>query len=193
MKLAIIGTAGRKEDGVKLTLAVWNDMKRVIARFVKEHGIRHVASGGAAGADHLSVGLYLAGLVDHLDLALPCAFDVKEGRFYDNDGETAWDNPGGVCAFYHGHFSRAVGIDSLSQLKAAIAKGATVTVEAGFDARNTVVAKADMLIAFTFGEGAAVKRGGTHKTVQKYLDNGGKLCWHVDLNDMTLHTPALLR
>lgn len=190
-RLAIIGTAGRKEDARKLTLPVWNDMKRTIARFVKEHGIKHVVSGGAAGADHLSVGLYLAGLVDHLDLALPAPFDMDTG-FLDNDSDLAFLNPGKVCTFYHEPFSRIMGIDSINQIKQAITKGAKITVEAGFDARNTIVAQADTLIAFTFGEGAVVKRGGTWKTVKRYLDRGGKLSYHVDLATMTVYSPALL-
>lgn len=192
MKLAIIGTAGRKDDAPRITLPLWNDMKRIVARFVAEQGIRHVISGGAAVADHMAVGLYLAGLVGHLDLALPAAFDTATCRFHDTGGDDSWDNPGGVCNWYHEHFSKRVGIDSLAQIAAAIAKGATVTVEAGFDARNTLVARADMLIAFTFGDGAALKPGGTSKTLRKYLDNGGLRCYHCDLNDMTLHFPATL-
>ena len=192
MKLAIIGTAGRKDDARRITLPLWNDMKRTIARFVKEHGVRHVVSGGAAVSDHLSVGLYLAGLIDHLDLALPAPFDVDKCAFHDTGGDDWYDNAGGVCNWYHSYFSKAVGISSLKQIDAAIAKGATVIVEAGFDARNTVVAKADMLIAFTFGEGATLKRGGTSKTLKKYLDNGGRASYHVNLPDMTLYSPALV-
>lgn len=192
MRLAIIGTAGRKDDARKLTLPVWNDCKRLIARFVKEHGVRHVVSGSAAGMDHLAVGLYLAGLVDKLDLALPCAFDVATHSFEDTGEDFAATNPGGTALFYHEHFSNRMGIDSLAQIAAAITKGATVTVGRGFKDRNTVVAKAEMLIAFTFGDGAVVKDGGSGDTVRKYLDNGGKSSYHVDLHDMSLHTPALL-
>jgi hypothetical protein len=192
MKLAIIGTAGRLEDGKKLDLAKWNDMKRTIAAFVKEHSIRHVVSGGAAYADHLAVGLYLAGLVDHLDLMLPCEFDMNKVQFHDTGEYSSFTNPGGTSNFYHRHFSARVGIKSLTQIEAAIAKGATVHIEGGFKSRNSLVAKADMMIAFTFGNGAQVKDGGTSDTLKKYLDNGGKDAYHVDLNDMSLHTPALL-
>jgi hypothetical protein len=192
VKLAIIGTAGRLEDGKKLNLAKWNDMKRLVAAFVKDHDVKHVVSGGAAFSDHLSVGLYLAGLIDHLDLMLPCEFDMKEVRFFDTGEYNAWNNPGGTSNFYHQHFSAKILRDSLGEIAKAITKGAAVTVGHGFKDRNTIVAKADMMIAFTFGDGPQVKDGGTADTCRKYLTLGGKSLYHVDLNTMKLHSNAVV-
>jgi hypothetical protein len=140
----------------------------------------------------MAVGLYLAGLVDHLDLMLPCPFDQATSAFEDTGEYDTFNNPGLTSTFYHRHFSDKMGIDSLAQIAAAITKGAIVEVRDGFKVRNTLVAQADMLIAFTFGNGARCADGGTWDTLRKYLNRGGGMCWHVDLNDMSIHTPARL-
>lgn len=187
MRLGIIGTAGRMEDGPKLTLDKWNEMKRIIAKFIKDRKIVHVISGGAAFSDHLAVGLYIAHLVEKLDLALPCKFDMDNVQFFDTGEFSAWNNPGGTSNFYHKYFSRTANIDSLAQIKAAIEKGASVSIEPGFKARNSLIAQADELIAFTFGNKNVAKDGGTADTMKKYLDKGKKLCFHCDLHDMKLY------
>lgn len=190
MKLAIIGTAGRGPDSLSLTVAKWNDMKRIVARFIKEQNIKHVVSGGAAFSDHMAVGVYLAGLVEKLDLYFPCKFDTEKVEFYDSGSDISFVNPGGVANFYHEHFSKKMGIKSLLQIKQAIDKGAFTDVKDGFHARNVFVAKADMVIAFTFGNGAVVKDGGTAHTCREYLKSGKKQLFHVDLSTMTLYDNA---
>lgn len=185
--LAIIGTAGRKDDTARLTLPVWNNMKRVIAKFVAEHGFHNAISGGAAGADHLAVGLFNARLISDLTLALPCEFDWNSGQFVDN-GEINWrTNPGGTCNYYHRQFGKMIKRNTLEEIKLAIYNGAEIEKDTGFMARNSLVAKADVVIAFTFGDGPIVKDGGTADTCRKYLANGGTALWHVDLNTMTLY------
>lgn len=187
MTLAIIGTAGRKEDAAKLTLDVWDDMKRCVYAFITERGVKDVISGGAGGADHLAVGLFNAGLVDTLTLALPCAFDWHAGQFVDTGVRDWRENPGQTCNFYHRQFSRVISQPSLEQLKTAIYNGTTVELEAGFMARNSIVARADALIAFTFGNGPVPKDGGTKDTIRKHLALGRPSFTHVDLHTMTLY------
>ena len=179
-RLAIIGSAGRKDDADKLTLSVWNDMKRAIYRFVTEHEIKDVISGGASFADHLAVGLFNAGFIDTLTLALPCEFDWNAGQFLDTGyrGKESWKtNPGATSNYYHQQFSRVIGKSSLEEIKTAIYKGAKVEVGDGLMARNSIVAGADIVIALTFGDKERVKPGGTSNTCQKYLARGGKLAF----------------
>jgi hypothetical protein len=188
MICAIIGTAGRGSDASRLTLPVWNDMKRLIYRFVKERGYTDVISGGSAYSDHLTVGLFNAGIVTSLTLALPCAFEWDSASFVD--GGELW-NPAVRLHELHGQFSRVIGKPSLQEIKTAIYKGAEVVTANGFHARNTLVAnRADVVIAFTFGHGSVLDDGGTADTARKYLKTGKRALWHVDLNDMSLHENA---
>src|SRR5271170_5840644 len=122
IRLAIIGTAGRLDDAPKLTLEKWNSCKRFIAHFVKYYDIKHVISGGAAGMDHLAVGLYIAHLIEKLDLAFPARFDMKKVEFEDTGEDYSWNNPGATANFYHRHFSKIIGVDTLTQVKQAIEK-----------------------------------------------------------------------
>lgn len=187
MKLAIIGTAGRKEDADLLNKEKWDDMKRAVYDFVKKYKIDHVISGGAAYADHLAVGLFNAGIVKKLELALPCKFDTKKVQFHDT-GVVDWKtNPGNTSNYYHLRFSTTVGIKSLQEIKTAIEKGATVIVENGFMERNSIVAEADMVLAMTFGKENVVKDGGTANTCNTYLTKGGDKLFHLDLNTMKLY------
>lgn len=197
MKLAIIGTAGRGDDGVKLSSdpSYWRTMKavgQIVTSTLKPHGLTGLVSGGAAYADHVAIALFLDGWVDHLTLHFPTAWKDKryQSTFLAND-------PGNVANHYHQLFSRANALDSLGEIDRVIALGATVHVNAGgFKARNSDVAnEADALLAFTFGNGAEVKDGGTADTVRKYLarrSNGsvfdGPLpAWHFCLNTLKLH------
>lgn len=190
--LAIIGSAGRRIDASRITLPLWNDMKRLIALFVKKHDFTSVISGGAAVADHLAVGLFNAGLVSSLTLALPCPFDLGRSCFQD-DGSRDWKtNPGGTSNYYHRQFSRIIGRGTLGEIKMAIERGAKMRYERGFMARNSIVATADAMIAFTFGHENQVADGGTSDTCRKYLARGGKSLFHVDLNTMRLYENGIL-
>lgn len=194
MKLAIIGTAGRKDDGDKLNLSVWNNMKRTVYRFVKEKNIDHIISGGAAYADHLAVGLFNAHLVKKLELALPCEFDLELVKYKDT-GIKDWRlNPGKTSNYYHKLFSDTCNIDSLAELKKAIEGGAEVKQDGGFMARNSLVARAELLIAFTYGSGVYVKDGGTADTVKKFIKHWGSNAdaYHCDLHTMELFEQALI-
>jgi hypothetical protein len=172
--MAIIGTAGRKEDEGKLMLPMWREVYREVRDRVLEKEPDGLASGGAAWADHLAVQLYLTGKVDRLHLYLPAAFEG--GRFRDTGGYGT-KNPGGTTNYYHRKFSAKLGINSLADIEAAIRKGAIVNVDpGGFFGRNSLLANAtNSVIALTFGDGdyagpwisaedAGLKDGGTAHT-----------------------------
>lgn len=186
-QLAIIGTAGRKDDAAKINLPLWSGMKRIVYKYIRENNIKTIISGGAAVADSLAVGLYNAEIVEKLTLALPCEFDWHNCQFKDT-GEFDWQkNPGGDSNRFHRAFSRVIGQNSLEWIRLAIYNDAEVVVGDGFHDRNNLVAQAERVIAFTFGNGAKIKDGGTADTCRKYLANGGKFLTHVDLNAMTVY------
>ena len=193
MELAIIGTAGRKEDNTKITVELYNNMKNIIYSFIKERPqIDALISGGAAVADHLAVLLYNKDIIKKLTLCLPCKFDMDACQFEDNKNPDWFLNPGKTVNYYHRMFcGHCNGIKSLEQIKFAIEKGAKVIVEEGFHDRNTIVARADLLIAFTFGNEENVKPGGTANTVAKFLKkNKAENSWHVDLNTFKIYQGA---
>lgn len=175
--LAIIGTAGRKEDEAKLTLPMWREVYKGVRVRTRMMLVEALASGGAAWADHLAVQLYLADEVKSLHLFLPAPFEG--GRFRDTGGFGV-QNPGGTTNYYHRKFSAKLNINSLADISAAIEKGATVTVDTGgFFGRNSLVAEAtDSVLALTFGtrdyagvwvdaNTAGLKDGGTTHTWNK--------------------------
>lgn len=172
--LAIIGTAGRKEDEGRLTLPMWRDVYKGVRMRTRMMMVEDLASGGAAWADHLAVQLYLMNEVKSLHLFLPAPFEG--GRFRDIGG-FGTKNPGGTSNYYHRKFSAKLKINSLADIEEAIRKGATVTVDSGgFFGRNSLLANAtNQVIALTFGardyagpwvnaDVAGLKDGGTAHT-----------------------------
>lgn len=198
MKLAVIGTAGRGPDGARLNAGYWRSMTTVAQVVACTTGATHLVSGGAAVADHLAVALYLDGHVSSLTLHLPAewvghGFKETSSRF----------DCGRTSNHYHTLFSERTGVRSLIEIQAAIEKGArVVSGGGGFKARNTDIAmEADEVLAFTFGEGAVLKDGGTKDTMDKWLarrtkaaEEGrldevydGPYAYHFDLSSKTLH------
>jgi hypothetical protein len=191
-KIAIAGTAGRKEDADKLHPTLYASMQDVtlelIQRIIQPGESVHLISGGAAYADHLAVRLFLAGHVQKLTLHLPCEWDPKRKTLADT-GEFNWvKNPGGTANALHRAFQRKIKINPFEEIAQAIADPrCEVTVSKGFHARNSLMAEADVLIAETFGKGCVVKDGGTANTCETYLKRIAKaglpdLSWHIDLN-----------
>jgi len=186
LTLGIIGTAGRGEDREKLSLEKFNLMKVIAGGFIRANNIDRLVSGGAAWADSIVVQAYLRNFISHLNLELPCEFDMTEGRYKTED------KSGFTSNLYHQKFQFDTGINSLGEIKTAIEKGAVVKAGGGFFVRNGRVAeRADILLAFTFGSGARLKDGGTADTVRKFLKTKDKSnAWHVNLNDMKLYQGA---
>ena len=172
--LAIVGTAGRKEDGKILSNKHFEAMCLVADGLIDElkesnYPITHLVSGGAAWADHVAVKLFLDKKVPHLRLFMPAEFEG--GSFKDNGVNDPYKNPGGTANYYHKKFQTAAHINSLTQIQIAKAEGAElITVSKGFHARNALVAKSDFILAMTFGNEHEVKDGGTAHTVKCYLD-----------------------
>jgi len=150
--LVIIGTAGRKEDGPRLSLAHYRAMCALARGTMAEHEITHLVSGGAAWADHVAVTLTLEGAVNAkaLKLYLPA-------KFHGNAGFDRSSRDGSTADYYQSLFKRSTGIDYRADFRETIEAGASVEVNPnGFLARNLQVAAAgDVLLAFTFGNGAA--------------------------------------
>lgn len=192
MKIAIIGSAGRKEDADKFNLKKYIKMQEAVEFLIQKYITtekHELVSGGAAGADQIAISLYYKsftlGTKVSLTLHLPCNFNLKEEKFNEKNGDYFF--PGNIANYYHKKFSEKIGKSSLAQIKWALEHGAKSEVTFGFKERNTKVAQSDALIAMTFGEGAKVKDGGTADTVRKYLANSGKLGYHIDLNTMEIH------
>lgn len=193
MKLATIGTCGRKEDGNKLSQSIYNQMINKVSAFIECYNenlevIDTLISGGAAYGDNVSIKLFLDSKVKNLILHLPCSFDTSKNQFFDTK-EINWKtNPGGTANYYHRIFSQKCCINSLKDITKAIHKGAKIYITPGFMERNTKVAQqADMVYAMTFGEKYWVKDGGTKDTVRKFLelhDNDINLVKHLSLNEM---------
>ncbi len=172
MTLGIIGTAGRGDDGVKLkeNPAYWRMMKVIAQTVATMLQPDRLVSGGAAFSDHLAVQLYLEGFAPNLTLHLPADWLGHGFKEVKGSGNASYD-PGRTSNYYHGLFSRDIGADTLAEIQQAIEKGATVKTGAGgFKARNTDIAnEASTMLAFTFGQGAALKPGGTQDTMTKFL------------------------
>ena len=163
LTLAIIGTAGR--DKTKpMTRSLWDWMVQdATERVVFEN---RLVSGGAAWADHLAVALYISGAVDNLTLHLPAPFDGT--KFVGPDKSAA-----SAANYYHGLFSRVLGINTLNEIAMVLEGGAIVTYEpamygySGMFARNAKVARSAEMLAYTFGSGDVPADGGTKDTWDK--------------------------
>jgi hypothetical protein len=164
MKLGIIGTAGRKEDGERLKLGHWILMNSVAETLALALNVKGFVSGGAAYADHVAVSLYLKyDKKFSLSLHLPAELTIT-GFMQGFDKYDA----GRTSNYYHELFSKQIGIDSIQELVCA-ASFCDTTVSADFKSRNTLVAnEADVLLAFTFGNGSILKDGGTKDTMEKF-------------------------
>ena len=177
IKLALIGTAGRKTDGGKLNRNLYQkileDVKHRL-EIIREP--IHLLSGGAAYMDHLAVLAYLRNFpnVKSFEIFFPCKWD--EG-FEEN-------KTGGISKYYHEKFSLKMGgtkTTSIEQIQKAIDKGATYTEGKGFHARNIPVGNADYILAYSFGDSLyEPKDGGTNHT------------WKQSKAEIKIHVPIIL-
>lgn len=201
-KLAIIGTAGRGDDGKALSANVAHYYGRMLdaARKVAElTGSKALVSGGASYADHVAVTLFLENPNGYtLELELPERLDrLADGklRYFDKGTGDFKQNPDAVSNHYHKRFGKVLGRDPFDDFRAAqLFPTFTSTVTFGFHARNLVVAqKADHLLAMTFGTGNRLKDGGTAHTTEAFLArrNRGD-AYHLDLNTLKLWPGAVV-
>jgi hypothetical protein len=200
--LAIVGTAGRKDDAKRLTTNHFKAMCLVAEGLLEQindsnYPITHLVSGGAAWADHVAVRLFLDKKAPGLRLFMPAAWE--DGSYHDNGNKDAYENPGGTANHYHKLFQQNAGVNSLSDIVIAQAHGAElIPVLKGFHARNALVAKSDFILACTFGDGRLVKpHSGTEDTIRKYLNRVRKegifdKSFHYDLNSKGIYEGCLV-
>lgn len=183
LRVAIIGTAGRAVDARSkdLNAALYEKMiikaKELIADLDRNLAEIELISGGSAWSDHVAVSLFLTGEYGALTLYCPAPFTDK---FESVPGTGT--SPGCTLNFYHRCFSEKVKIDSLREIKRAVRKGATLdSSSTGFHERNSKVAKSDVVIAFTWSEGAPLG-GGTGDTWKKVPKGATKI--RICLDDL---------
>lgn len=185
--LGVIGSAGRRDDAERMTGALFEVMLEETKSLIELLAIEHVkidclVSGGAAWADQCAVTLFLLKHVPRLELCLPAPFNSKTSVFVETHGRRT--DPGRILNYYHLRFSEKVGFNSRHALGWALeTPGCHVEMAPGFKERNALVAaKADILLAMTFGEGPRVKPGGTADTVARFLAKPGPgAAYHLDL------------
>jgi hypothetical protein len=133
-----------------MTQQLWQAMVADAMQRIKKGS--HLVSGGAAWADHLAVHLFLLGHAAELTLHLPAP--IRNGWFQGPHKSAA-----SAANYYHGLFSVVLGRQSIGEIILAASKpGCHGTTEpegpgyAGMFNRNSKVAKADGMLAYTWGE-----------------------------------------
>lgn len=165
-KIAIIGTAGRREDKDRMTSDLYVKMAHHALEWITERFAPSrvtLVSGGAAWADHVAVSLFLSRHhFQGLNLHFPAPF--RNSKFQ----EMGFNSPGGIANYYHHLFSLKMGRSrdhTLRMIQAALDRGATNTVSAGFRQRNRLVGGSEILLAYTWGPSPHFpKQGGTKDT-----------------------------
>lgn len=166
INVGIIGTAGRNNP---ITTQVWKFMYQTAEEYVlglsKEGYDVTLVSGGAAGADHVAVGLSKKHKLKMI-LCGPSKWDAENHRFYDTGVKDFKSNPGGTVNYYHRKFSKGLGLSETRSLESIQEGIDNKLIEyipgVGLHARNiTIGQKSQRLLAFTFGEGDQPADGGT--------------------------------
>jgi len=182
MKISIIGTAGRKEDGRLMSRRLYHLMVRDAIEVIGWHSAPSdnitLISGGAAWSDHIAVSLFLMrerlleerGLsITDLHIHLPCKWDDE--KFFVGGKE--WVQR--TARYYHEQFSlKMTGGKSKTATMEGLARarreGAVFFFDLnGFHSRNLSVGKCHLLIAYAWDggyppSGRWPKDGGTAHT-----------------------------
>lgn len=144
--ISIIGTAGR--NGIDKSVNYHNMInvaEIVINKIIESNNTNMdnilVCSGGAALSDHVAISLYLQDKIKHLNLYLPCQFNMINKKFIGSISNSANK--------YHHNFSKQFNIDSLNEISMAVNKGANINEYNGFFARNDQLALSNYIIAFS--------------------------------------------
>jgi uncharacterized protein YeaO (DUF488 family) len=190
MSLAIIGTAGRKEDAPRMSRQLFEDVYELLPDLIRWANTTHVILGGAAWMDHLGLWALLTELEGvnsatfHLNSPIMESGLFVPYRFKEN-GEKVWVADKKHCDaanFHHAQFSVAMwgkGNEMVSRLQIVEAimmnKSRSRWVEVcswnNFWDRNTHVAEAEYVAACTFNTGDVPKDGGTLDTWKKHMKN----------------------
>jgi hypothetical protein len=199
MKIAIIGTAGRDKDK-PLTYEDFMWMRDEVENYLfyntewdsalKQFEKIHLVSGGAAWADHVAVDLWLDYDFGGITLHLPCEWDATQCQFIDG-GFNNW-HPGRIANYYHRKFTKTMkeldytfdslyDIDDVVRDSKTTDKNINIVVGDGFKDRNSAIACADVVLAFTRGKTRPIP-GGTNDTWKKAVANGAR-CKHFSLGN----------
>ena len=179
MKIAIIGTAGRRGDADRITLSTWSAMLTDARRQIEAAQRRAMVepldltlvSGGAPYADHLAVTLWRECPAWRLELYLPAPLGPS--------GFDTSTKAGARTAELHALFRDRLSVDGVKDLQAAAAEGAWLHDAPGFAARNQAIAdRANVVLAYTFGPGTEVVTATTrepeyHEAAAAGLKPGG--------------------
>lgn len=197
IRLAIIGTAGRKEP---ITHEHWQLMLTQAAATIDDleaagQQVTALVSGGAAGADHVAVRLFLrAPQRRALILELAAAWDFNHNVYVESDSGNWQTNPGRTLNRHLRNFQSTAFLDPFEDIGAALKHhNCQYRVhQSGLLGRNTFVAEADVVLAMTFGGGRQIAQGGTADTCRKYQARGGQQIYHLDLNTGIVHSSAIV-
>lgn len=193
--VAIIGSAGRRDDGPKMSRELYEAMCKTTITIIDDIvGESYCAvSGGAAWADHVAIRLYMTDHAKALRLYLPAFYDHKRLEFKGTKSR----DPGSITNYYHSQFSRHMGGNTLRGIKLALDKGAEnlYVPGEGFKPRNLRVGKVDTVVAFTFGTGDHIEiftppDPGWYKAQAAGLKPGGTShTWDNSSASMKIHIP----
>lgn len=154
--MAIIGSAGRRDDAARMNSTIYAAMVKHAEDMVIRRQVDCLVSGGAAFSDHVAVTLFLNKKVKSLILFMPALF--KDGEYVARNGVK--NNDAITANKYHRNFSKKCSLDSLADIDKAINKGATVEFLDGYKQRNLEVAAiANNILAYTFGNSVSSEFG----------------------------------
>lgn len=162
IRVAIVGTAGRREDGSKMNAELFDTMietarSTILTRWNLAPDCVCLVSGGAAWSDHVAV--RLAPEFAALQIHLPCTM-TESGRALDTGSRDWRTNPGWLMNHLHQSFSVKLGRDTLRELCVAL-RNNPAKIYSGFHTRNAQIANSDYLVAFSWSDTSEPKDGGT--------------------------------
>ena len=182
-KVAIIGTAGRKEDARRMTEDLYYRMvldarHKIFERYDPVEVT--LVSGGAAWADHIAVSLWLSDMgFKALHLHLPASFSNSSYV------ESGFKSAGSISNYYHYAFGHKMRQDrgvTLRGIQRAIDSGAVISVSRGFFDRNCLVGDVDVVLAYTWGNSFDhPKDGGTLHT---WKNSSAPVKLHIPLSSL---------
>lgn len=181
--VSIIGTCNRDQDP-RMTAQMFVSMFQVAVNFLRQFEKIILVSGGSSWSDHIALSLWLSRKetqlgIEDIHLHLPCEFDFGCRKFVDRGSDDWRTNPGRTLNQYHRTFSLVVfgnKEESLNQISTL--QPEQISVHSGFHSRNTLVAKSNFLLAYTFEKQPT--SGGTFDTWKKARKNG-TICFPVCL------------
>jgi len=199
--VAIIGTAGRKEDARRMSKALFDRMvdhaahqQRVVWKLPNDRVV--LVSGGSAWADHVAVRLFLNEALDPdghpyagLQLFLPCPFilTAATARALDN-GSWQWQaNPGRLLNSLHQAFSQTMQkekeMKSASAASAAASASGISASQHQFQHQSQIPSLNDIAVAKSFGARLPFEGKGFHarnKLVASKVDRLIAYTWGED-------------